>query len=89
MTLVMKDKSLSDNVVVSGLCPRLDDRLGIIHKANDILRKIANDENLYYINNDIFLRLQNGSVNTILYEPDGIHLSIHGTYTVQHVANNL
>ncbi|CAG2236063.1 unnamed protein product [Mytilus edulis] len=86
MTLVMKAKSLSENVVASGLCPRLDDRLGNIHKANDILRKIANDENLYYIDNESVLRLQNGSVNTSLYESGGIHLSIHGTYTV---ANNL
>lgn len=86
MTLVMKAKSLSENVVVSGLCPRLDDRLGNIHKANDILRKIAIDENLYCIDNESVLRLQNDSVNTSLYEPDGIHLSIYGTYTV---ANNL
>lgn len=32
------------------------------------------------------LRLKNGSVNTSLYTPDGIQLSIHGTYTV---ANNV
>ncbi|CAG2193677.1 unnamed protein product [Mytilus edulis] len=81
----MKAKSLSKNVVVSGLCPRLDDRLDNIPKANDILRKIANDEGLYYIDNKSVLRLYNNSVNTSLYELDGIHLSIHGTYTV---ANN-
>lgn len=54
MTLIMKAKSLSENVVVFGLCPRLDDSLGNIHKANDILRKIANDENLYYIESSLY-----------------------------------
>ncbi|CAG2203189.1 unnamed protein product [Mytilus edulis] len=80
MTLVLKAKSVSENVVVSGLCPRLDDKFGNISRANNILQKIANDETLHYVDNDDTFRLSNGSINVNMYEPDGVHLDITGTF---------
>ena len=80
VTLVLKAKTICQNVVISGLCPRLDDSLGNINRANAILQKIANDESLYFVDNDRVFRLLNGSVNTDYYRKDGIHLSIKGTF---------
>ncbi|CAC5398497.1 unnamed protein product [Mytilus coruscus] len=79
-TLALKAKSVSENVVVSGLCPRLDDKFGNISRANTILQKIANDETLHYVDNDDTFRLSNGSVDTNMYEPDGVHLNITGSF---------
>ena len=43
--LVEIARSVSDNVVISGICPRLDDKDGHSSAGNRILRKIAHDQN--------------------------------------------
>jgi hypothetical protein len=42
-------------VVVSGICPRLNDKDGHISAGNRILSKIAHEENLYFVDNDSFI----------------------------------
>lgn len=69
---------MSESVVVSGLCPRLDDRHGNIEKANTCLAKIASDQNCLYVDNDPLFRLGNGAVDTSLYNRDGVHLNAKG-----------
>jgi hypothetical protein len=48
-------RSASDNVVISGICPRLDDKDGHISAGNRILSKIAHDENLYFVDHGKYL----------------------------------
>jgi hypothetical protein len=57
--LVEIARSASDNVVISGICPRLDDKDGHISAGNRILSKIAHDENLYFVDNDGKYHYQN------------------------------
>ena len=85
-TLVKIAASVSETVVISGLCPRLDDRLGNIATGNACLSKIANDENCLFVDNDSEFRLSNGSINTSLYHKDGVHLNAKG---VAKLASNL
>lgn len=77
--LVNTAKTKYDIVVISSLCPRLDDKFGNITTGNSILSKIANDENCLFIDNDDSLRVPSGTVNTLLYNRDGINLSKKGT----------
>jgi hypothetical protein len=86
LNLVKVSKSICENVVVSGLCPRLDDREANINRGNIILQNIANDENCYFVDNDTSFRLLSGSINIKLYRNDGIHLNELGT---EKLANNL
>ena len=58
-------KRVSENVVVSGLLPRLNDKHHNIQKSNAILEKLANDENCHYVNNELSFKLLNGSVNIL------------------------
>ena len=50
--LIKVAKLVSENIVISGLCHRLDDVLGYIRKGNNILERIASDENCHYIDNE-------------------------------------
>jgi hypothetical protein len=59
-------RSASDNVVISGICPRLDDKDGHISAGNRILSKIAHDENLYFVDNDIIKIITNTVVTANL-----------------------
>ena len=77
--LVNTAKTKCDNVVISSLCPRLDDKFGNIATGNSILSKIANDENCMFIDNADSFRVPSGAVNTLLNNRDGIHLSKKGT----------
>lgn len=77
--LVNTAKTKYDIVVISSLCPRLDDKLGNITTGNSILSKIANDENCLCIDHDDSFRVPSGAVNTLLYNRDGINLSKKGT----------
>lgn len=77
-TLVSIASSLSDSVVVSGMCPRLDDKHGNITKGNACMQKIANDENCLFVDNDSLFRLKNGSIDMSLYNRDGVHLNAKG-----------
>ena len=78
--LVEIARSASDNVVISGICPRLDDKDGHISAGNRILSKIAHDENLYFVDNDSCYRMKNKSINMRLYHKDGVHLNLSGSY---------
>lgn len=78
--LVEIARSASDNVVISGICPRLDDKDGHISAGNRILSKIAHDENLYFVDNDSCCRMKNKSINMRLYHKDGVHLNLSGSY---------
>jgi len=57
MVLVKVAKYACDNVVISGLVPRLDDRICNIDKGNIVLDKIANNDNCLFVNNDDSFRL--------------------------------
>ena len=41
--LVNAASNMSDSVIISGLCPRLDDVFGNIHKANECLKSISSE----------------------------------------------
>jgi hypothetical protein len=84
--LVKVSKSICESVVVSGLCPRLDDREANINRGNIVLQNKANDENCYFVDNDKSFRLLSGSINIKLYRNDGIHLNELGT---EKLAKNL
>ena len=84
--MVKVSKSICESVVVSGLCPRLDDREANINRGNIILQNIANDENCYFVDNNKSFRLLSGSINIKLYRNDGIHLNELGT---EKLAKNL
>ena len=47
--------------------PRLDDRNGHITQGNNVLKDIANDENVHFIDNDQSMRNVNGAINIILF----------------------
>ena len=68
-------QSVSNTVVISGMCPRLDDRNGHITQGNNVLKGIANDENVHFIDNDQCMRNVNGAINIILFQRDGVHLN--------------
>jgi hypothetical protein len=53
--------SKCDNVVISSICPRLDDTHGNIAKGNTTLSKLANDEHCLFLNNEVTFKLQNSS----------------------------
>ncbi|CAG2248127.1 unnamed protein product [Mytilus edulis] len=78
-TLVMTAQSKCENVVISSICPRLDDRFGNIRLGNIVLSKIACDENCLYIEHDDDFRLPNGAINSLLYNRDGVHLNKKGS----------
>jgi len=84
--LITVAESISNNVVLSGLCPRLDDNNGNISKGNICIAQIASDENHLYTDNDFHFRLLNGAVNISLYNRDGVHLNVKG---VAKLAKNL
>jgi hypothetical protein len=44
--------------------PRLDDRNGHITQGNNVLKDIANDENVHFIDNDQSMRNVNGAIMT-------------------------
>ena len=77
-------KLIAENIVLVSLCPRLDDASGNIRRGNIIIEKLANDENCHYVDNESSFRLLNGSINTALYNKDGIHLNYHGTRKLAH-----
>ena len=82
MALVKVTKSVCDNVVISGLVPRLDDILGSIEKETKgtlYQKNIANDENCLFVNNNDSFRLLIGAINTAMYHKDGVHQNWHGT----------
>jgi len=60
--------------------------MGNIFKGNNCLEKIANDNNLLYVDNDCQFRLLNGAVNAHLYTRSGVHLHAKG---VSKLAGNL
>ena len=70
--------AICNTVVISGLCPRLDDKMGNIYKGNNCLEKIVNDNNLLDVDNDCQFRLLNGAVNAHLYTRSGVHLNAKG-----------
>ncbi|CAC5359443.1 unnamed protein product [Mytilus coruscus] len=76
--LVTTAKSVCENVVISGMCPRLDDSQGNIVKGNERIKQIANDENFLYIDNDFNFRLLSGAIDMSLYNRDGVHLNTKG-----------
>ncbi|CAC5410979.1 KDM5 [Mytilus coruscus] len=76
--LVATAKSVRENVVTSGLCPRLDDSKGNIVKGNKRIKQIANDENFLFIDNDFNFRLLSGAIDMSLYNRDGVHLNTKG-----------
>ncbi|CAC5401895.1 unnamed protein product [Mytilus coruscus] len=78
-TLVMTAKRKCENVVISSICPRLDDRFGNIRLGNIVLSKIACDENCLYIEHDDDFRLPNCAINSLLYNRDGVHLNKKGS----------
>jgi hypothetical protein len=45
------------------MCPRLDDRNGHITQGNNVLKYIANDENVHFIDNDQSMKNVNGAIN--------------------------
>lgn len=59
---------------------------GNIVKGNDVISKIASDENCLYIDNDHIFRLPSGAVNCLLYNNGGIHFNRKGSVKL---ANNL
>lgn len=75
----MTAQSECENVVISSICPRLDDRFGNIRLGNIVLSKIACDENCLYIEHDDDFRLPNGAINSLLYNRDGVHLNKKGS----------
>jgi hypothetical protein len=77
--LLKISQSVSNTVVISGMCPRLDDRNGHITQGNNVLKDIANDENVHFIDNDQSMRNVNGAINIILFQRDGVHLNAKGT----------
>lgn len=77
--LLKISQSVSKTVVISGMCPRLDDRNGHITQGNNVLKDIANDENVHFIDNDQSMRNVNGAINIILFQRDGVHLNAKGT----------
>jgi hypothetical protein len=48
------------------MCPRLDDRNGHITQGNNVLKDIANDENVHFIDNDQSMRNGNFQKITIV-----------------------
>ncbi|VDH92689.1 Hypothetical predicted protein [Mytilus galloprovincialis] len=78
-TLAMTAQSKCENVVISCICPRLDDRFGNIRLGNIVLSKIACEENCLYIEHDDDFRLPNGAINSLLYNRDGVHLNKKGS----------
>jgi hypothetical protein len=52
--------------------------------CNIIIKKLANDENCHYVDNESSFRLLNGFINTTLYNKDDIHLNYHGTRKLTH-----
>lgn len=88
ISLVKSAQLISENVVISGLVPRVEDKnkADNMKKANDILKTIASDETLYFVDNeDSFVRL-NGGLILDHYQEDGVHLSVKGT---RRLADNL
>ena len=78
MAFVKVDNSVCDNVVISRLVPRLDDKIGNIDKGNIVLvKQIVNDENCLYINNGDSFRLLSGAINTAMYHKNCVHLNWH------------
>ena len=49
IALVKIAKFVCDNVVISGLAPPFDDKIGNIDKGNIVLEQIANDENCLFV----------------------------------------
>ncbi|CAC5411105.1 unnamed protein product [Mytilus coruscus] len=84
--LVATAKSVCENVVISGLCPRLDESKGNIVKGNERIKQIANDENFLFIDNDFNFRLLRGNIDMSLYSRDGVNLNTKG---VAKLARNL
>ena len=84
--LVNAASNMSDSVVISGLCPRLDDVFGNIHKANVCLKSISSEMSKEYIDNDPHFRNRNKTVNTSMFKRNNIHLSMQGSIGL---ANNL
>ncbi|CAG2229641.1 unnamed protein product [Mytilus edulis] len=76
--LVATAKSVCENVVISGMCPRLDDSQGNIVKGNERIKQIANDKNFLFIDNDFNFRLLSGAIDMSLYNRDGVHLNTKG-----------
>ena len=77
--LVNAASNMSDSVVISGLCPRLDDVFGNIHKANVCLKSISSEMSKEYIDNDPHFRNRNKTVNTSMFKRNNIHLSMQGS----------
>lgn len=77
--LIQTAKSKGDNIVISSICPRLDDKFGHIAEGNEILSRLSSDENCLFVNNDDIFRNSRGVIRTELYNNDGIHLSHTGT----------
>ena len=84
--LVNAASNMSDSVIISGLCPRLDDVFGNIHKANGCLKSISSEMSIEYVENEPHFRNRNKTVNTSLFKRNNIHLSIKGSVVL---ANNL
>ncbi|VDI49573.1 Hypothetical predicted protein [Mytilus galloprovincialis] len=76
--LVATAKSVCENVVISGMCPRLDDSQGNIVKGNERIKQIANDKNFLFIDNNFNFRLLSGAIDMSLYNRDGVHLNTKG-----------
>ena len=84
--LISTAKIVAENVVISGMCPRLTDAGDYIAKGNRILEKLASDENCHFVNNEPDFRRLNGIVNLDLFNRDGVHLNFNGT---RKLASNL
>ena len=57
---------MSDSVIISGLCPRLDDVFGNIHKANGCQKSISSEMSIEYVENEPHFRNHNKTVTAKL-----------------------
>ena len=77
--LVTTASELCNSVVISGICPRLDDISGNICKANECLKILSEEMSCKFVENDNSFRNSNKTVNVKLLCKDNIHINMQGS----------